>query len=163
MEVMLTNNDAGSAKFSASLLNPADWSASNWLRLPLKYPSRSTKKTGARAPTSPLMCIKYLACSASTRSSAVSFHRTFQFFRCLRSDQWRYLGGNRNLQYGGLGFTPCLDSGFLDRVKIVEAGGVAPIPFRDGGDVNTRYVESGNSRRFLQHRKRFKNAVFVVA
>jgi len=36
MWVMLTNKEAGSAKDSASLLNPAAWSASKALRLPAK-------------------------------------------------------------------------------------------------------------------------------
>jgi hypothetical protein len=36
MSVMLTNKEAGSAKDSASLLNPAAWSASKALRLPAK-------------------------------------------------------------------------------------------------------------------------------
>src|SRR6202051_314969 len=55
MSVMLTNKEAGSAKESASLLNPAAWSASKALRLPAAYPNARTKNTGSNAPTSPPM------------------------------------------------------------------------------------------------------------
>jgi hypothetical protein len=55
MSVMLRNKEAGGAKESASLLNPADWSASKALRLPAAYPNARTKNTGSNAPTSPLM------------------------------------------------------------------------------------------------------------
>src|SRR5258706_1751731 len=53
ISVILTNNEAGRAKFNASLLSPADWSASKVFRLPARYPSARTKNTGSSAPTSP--------------------------------------------------------------------------------------------------------------
>src|SRR6266403_3524789 len=53
ISVILTNNEAGRAKFNASLLSTADWSASKVVRLPARYPSARTKNTGSSAPTSP--------------------------------------------------------------------------------------------------------------
>src|SRR6266404_9718703 len=60
MSVMLTNRDAGKANVSASLLKPADWSASKALRLPARKPSARTKKTGVSAPNNPPMFIENL-------------------------------------------------------------------------------------------------------
>jgi hypothetical protein len=37
----------------------------------------------------------------------------------LPSDQWGYLWGNPNLEYGRLGFAPSLDRGGLNGIKIV--------------------------------------------
>ena len=57
--------------------------------------------------------------------------RILQWFRGhfeSPSDQGRYLPRCRNLQHGRLGFAPGLDR-FLDLLKIVETGRVAPVPF----------------------------------
>jgi hypothetical protein len=78
------------------------------------------------------------------------------------SDQRRYLPRYRNLQHGRLGFAPCLDRGFLDLLKIVEAGRVAPVPLRNGNNVKAGDVETRNSRRLLKYGERFENAVLVI-
>src|ERR1700731_5411682 len=80
----------------------------------------------------------------------------------LPLDQWWYLRRYRNLQYRRLGFAPGLGRRLLDRLKVVEAGGIAPIPFRNRDNVKARDVEARNSRRLLQYRKRFENAIFIV-
>lgn len=80
----------------------------------------------------------------------------------LPLDQWWYLRRYRNLQYCRLGFAPGRDRSFLDRLKVVEAGGIAPISFRNRDNVKARDVEARNSRRLLQYGKRFENAIFIV-
>jgi hypothetical protein len=80
----------------------------------------------------------------------------------LPLDQWWYLRRYRNLQYRRLGFVPGLDRRLLDRLKVVEAGGIAPIPFRNRDNVKARDVEARNSRRLLQYGEGFENAIFVV-
>src|SRR5258706_949734 len=82
ISVILTNNEAGRAKFNASLLSPADWSASKVFRLPARYPSARTKNTGSSAPTSPptfmndplsvlASCIEVHLCSKSEDNGAI--------------------------------------------------------------------------------------------
>jgi hypothetical protein len=78
------------------------------------------------------------------------------------SDQRRYLPRYRNLQHGRLGLAPGLDRGFLDLLKIVETGSLAPVPFRDGNDVKAGNVETWNSRCLLEYGERFENAVLVI-
>src|SRR6266403_1980161 len=82
ISVILTNNEAGRAKFNASLLSPADWSASKVFRLPARYPSARTKNTGSSAPTSPptfmndplsvlASCLELHLCSKSEDNGAI--------------------------------------------------------------------------------------------
>src|ERR1700723_104178 len=84
MSVMLTNKEAGSAKDSASLLNPAAWSASKALRLPAKYPSTRTKNTGSSALTSPPMFMDDLR-SALTVNLEFHFRSESEDDRSLRA------------------------------------------------------------------------------
>src|SRR6267143_287927 len=82
ISVILTNNEAGRAKFNASLLSPADWSASKVFRIPARYPSARTKNTGSSAPTSPptfmndplsvlASCLELHLCSKSEDNGAI--------------------------------------------------------------------------------------------
>jgi hypothetical protein len=68
----------------------------------------------------------------------------------------------RNLQHGRHGFAPCLDRGFLDLFKIVEADGVAPVPLRYRNNIKAGDVEAWNSGRLLKFGERFENAVLVI-
>src|SRR6202167_3004820 len=82
MSVMLTNKEDGSAKDSASLLNPAAWSASKALRLPAKYPNARTKNTGSSASTSPA---RFMDGSLSV------LHLNLEFHFCSESENDRAL------------------------------------------------------------------------
>src|SRR6266849_11143321 len=101
ISVMLTNKEAGRAKDSASLLSPADWSASKALPLPPRYPSASTKKTGSSAPTSPLMFME------NSSSSRLELHL------CSESEN-----------YGGLRSSSHLRVVLNDRLKKEHRQGV---------------------------------------
>ena len=82
---------------------------------------------------------------------------------CPSSNQWRYSWRYRDLQHCWFRFAPRRDRRLLDRLKVIEAGSIAPIPFRNRDNVKARDVEARNSRRLLQYGKRFENAIFVVS
>src|ERR1700733_13911606 len=80
----------------------------------------------------------------------------------LLSEQRRYLGRYQNLQHCRLRFAPGRDRSSLDLLNVIEAGGIAPVAFRDRDSVKTWDVEARNPRRLLQYGKRFEDAIFIV-
>ena len=57
---------------------------------------------------------------------------------CPSSNQWRYSWRYRDLQHCWFRFAPRRDRRLLDRLKVIEAGSIAPIPFRNRDNVKAR-------------------------
>jgi len=78
-------------------------------------------------------------------------------------NQRRNLSGNRNLQHSRFLFFPGFDGGLFDRINVLNARCIAPIASREGDDVDTGNVKTGEARRLLKDRKRCEDAVCLVA